>query len=90
MLKRRSLKASGDLDDYLALHARKEPERNHLEQFDNYERLVLQSAARERSHERSRTHWQGSARLGLWKRLAAFSPQLHILPLLLRTKRSVQ
>ncbi|MBN2800275.1 MAG: hypothetical protein JXX28_14135 [Deltaproteobacteria bacterium] len=45
MLKLRSLKASGDLDDYLAFHARKELERNHLEKFDNNELLSLRSAA---------------------------------------------
>ena len=32
--KLRSLRASGDLDAYLAFHSRRELERNHLDKFD--------------------------------------------------------
>ena len=45
VLKLRSLRASGDLDDYLAYHARKELERNHLDKFDGGELLDLRDAA---------------------------------------------
>lgn len=45
VLKLRSLRASGDLDDYLRFHARKELERNHLVHFDGSELLDLRQAA---------------------------------------------
>lgn len=45
VLKLRSLRASGDLDDYLAFHARRELERNHLAHFDDNELLDLRDAA---------------------------------------------
>ncbi len=39
VLKLRSLNSSGDLDDYLRFHARRELERNHLAHFDTTELL---------------------------------------------------
>lgn len=45
VLKLRSLRASGDLDDYLAFHARRELERNHLSHYDEHELVGLREAA---------------------------------------------
>jgi hypothetical protein len=45
VLKLRSLRASGDLQDYLAFHARRELERNHLSHYDEHELLDLREAA---------------------------------------------
>ena len=45
VLKLRSLRASGDLDDYLAFHARCELERNHLRHYDEHELVGLREAA---------------------------------------------
>lgn len=45
VLKLRSLRASGDLDDYLHFHARRELERNHLALFDDSELRELRAAA---------------------------------------------
>jgi hypothetical protein len=45
VLKLRSLRASGDLDDYLRFHARRELDRNHLVHFDQAELLDLRVAA---------------------------------------------
>jgi len=45
VLKLRSLRASGDLDDYLAFHARRELDRNHLSRYDEHELLDLRVAA---------------------------------------------
>lgn len=45
VLKLRSLQASGDLDDYLRFHTRRELERNHLAQFDESELVELRQAA---------------------------------------------
>jgi hypothetical protein len=45
VLKLRSLRASGDLDEYLAFHARRELERNHLSHYDEHELLDLRAVA---------------------------------------------
>jgi len=45
VLKLRSLRSSGDLDEYLDFHAQRELERNHLEKFDGTELLDLREAA---------------------------------------------
>lgn len=45
VLKLRSLRASGDLDEYLEFHAEEELRRNHLEQFDGRELVELRAAA---------------------------------------------
>jgi len=45
ILKLRSLRASGDLDDYLQFHAQRELVRNHLDHFDDHELLDLRKAA---------------------------------------------
>ena len=45
VLKLRSLRASGDIDEYLAFHWRRELERNHLEHFDEQELVELREAA---------------------------------------------
>jgi hypothetical protein len=45
VLKLRSLRASGDLDDYLAFHARRELRRNHLSRYDEHELIELREAA---------------------------------------------
>lgn len=45
VLKLRSLRASGDLADYLAYHAKRELSRNHLDKFDDDELLDLRRAA---------------------------------------------
>jgi len=45
ILKLRSLRASGDLDEYLRFHARRELERNHLAKFDDSELCELRVAA---------------------------------------------
>lgn len=45
VLKLRSLRASADLDEYLAFHARRELERNHLRHYDQHELIVLREAA---------------------------------------------
>jgi len=45
VLKLRSLRASGDLDDYLQFHAKRELVRNHLDYFDDNELLDLREAA---------------------------------------------
>ena len=45
MLRLRSLRASGDLKEYLAYHAQRELERNHLHKFEDHEILDLRTAA---------------------------------------------
>lgn len=45
VLKLRSLRASGDIDEYLAFHWRRELERTHLEHFDEQELVELREAA---------------------------------------------
>lgn len=45
VLKLRSLRASGDLDQYLEFHAERELERNHLARFDEHELCDLRDAA---------------------------------------------
>lgn len=45
VLKLRSLRASGDFDDYAAFHERCELERNHLDRYDEHELLDLREAA---------------------------------------------
>jgi hypothetical protein len=45
VLKLRSLRASGDLDDYLAFHARRELDRNHLRNYHEDELVELREAA---------------------------------------------
>jgi hypothetical protein len=45
VLKVRSLRASGDIDEYLAHHARRELERNHLCHYDEHELVELREAA---------------------------------------------
>lgn len=45
VLKLRSLRASGDLDDYLAFHARRELARNHLRHYHDDELVELREAA---------------------------------------------
>jgi len=45
VLKLRSLRASGDLDAYLAFHSRRELERIHLKKFDDTELVELREAA---------------------------------------------
>jgi hypothetical protein len=45
VLKLRSLRASGDFDDYVKFHERRELERNHLQQYDQHELIELREAA---------------------------------------------
>ena len=45
VLKLRSLRASGDLDAYLAYHAQRQLERNHLVRYDEHELSDLREAA---------------------------------------------
>jgi len=45
VLKLRSLRASGDLDAYLAFHWQRELERNHLQHYDEQELVELREAA---------------------------------------------
>ena len=45
VLKLRSLRASGDLEDYLHFHSRRELERNHLDRFDDNELVELRMAS---------------------------------------------
>jgi hypothetical protein len=45
VLKLRALRASGDLEEYLAYHARQELERNHLSRFHDSELVELRRAA---------------------------------------------
>ncbi len=45
VLQLRALRASGDLDDYIDFHARREQERNHLSKFDDGELVELRTAA---------------------------------------------
>lgn len=45
VLKLRALRASGDLDNYLDFHFRRELQRNHLDKFDDNELVGLRRAA---------------------------------------------
>lgn len=45
VLKVRSLRASGDFDDYATFHERRELERNHLARYDEHELIDLREAA---------------------------------------------
>lgn len=45
VLKVRSLRASGDFDEYAAFHERRELERNHLDRYDEHELVDLRDAA---------------------------------------------
>jgi len=45
VLKLRSLRASGDFEDYVTFHERRELERNHLQHYDQHELIQLREAA---------------------------------------------
>ncbi len=45
VLRLRALRASGDLDDYLDFHSKRELQRNHLDKFDGNELVELRKAA---------------------------------------------
>jgi hypothetical protein len=45
VLKLRSLRASGDFDEYASFHERRELDRNHLNNYDEHELVALREAA---------------------------------------------